>query len=62
MEELEEPHGATFCGSFSTESLQRAEIGGLHLPEPEPEPGTRLGGLQQKPVLKPLLEPCLTGP
>jgi len=64
MEELEEPRGATFFfGSFSIELLQRVGIGGfIHLPKPEPKQGTRLGGLQQKPVLEPLLEPCQTGP
>ncbi|RLM98691.1 hypothetical protein C2845_PM06G21630 [Panicum miliaceum] len=57
MEKLEEPRGATcgatFYGSFSTKSLQASP--------PELYGCTLFGGLQQEPVLKPLLEPCQRG-
>ena len=49
-----------FGGSSSTKSLQRAEF-----PAASPEElvaDTRLGGLQQKPVLEPELKPSQTGP
>ena len=64
MEELEEPRGATFFLAPSPSNCSREwESGGfIHLPKPEPKQGTRLGGLQQKPVLELLLEPCQMGP
>ncbi|KAG2644967.1 hypothetical protein PVAP13_2KG390400 [Panicum virgatum] len=43
-------------------SRERESGGFIHLPKPEPQRGTHLEGLPQKPVLKPLLEPCQTGP
>ena len=62
MEELEKPRGATFLWLLLHRIAPQSGYRGALLPEPEPEPGTRLGGLQQKPVLEPLLEPCQTGP
>ena len=55
MEELEEPRGATFLWLLPHRIAPESGNPGASLREPEP--CTRLGGLQQKPVLEPYWSP-----